>query len=205
MLNCRLLSYFIFFMFMTSCSVGPPYTPPLIEVPSGWKNEQNEKCQGYETNENGELVYLDHWWQVFNDTKLDRLEDFAIENNRNLLAAYERIQEARAIMGIAAANFYPHITLNPSTTNIVELTKNYIDPSLVNTNANAISSSYINGNNQTISSTTALGVPFRAHEVLYFLPVNLSYEVDLWGKIKDQYCAATYSWLAQKKIMKLLC
>ena len=31
------------------------------------------------------------------------------------------------------------------------------------------------------------------------MPINLSYEVDLWGKIRDQYNSAKYNWLAQEK------
>ena len=42
-------------------------------------------------------------------------------------------------------------------------------------------------------------LPFRAHELLYFLPLNLSYEVDLWGQILDQYRAAKYNWYAQRE------
>ena len=40
-----------------------------------------------------------------------------------------------------------------------------------------------------------LGKQFkRVHELLYFLPVNVSYEVDLWGRIRDQFEAAGYNW-----------
>ncbi len=166
---------------MTGCSVGPSYTPPLIDVPSKWKNKNDEHCESCEINEGAELTYLDYWWQVFEDDKLDELESLAIENNRDLFVAFERIQEARALMGIAASEFYPQLTLNPLYTNTGELLKNY-GPAAA-------------------AATTTLNISniFRAHELLYFLPVNLSYEVDLWGKIRDQYYSAKYSWLAQKK------
>jgi multidrug efflux system outer membrane protein len=172
------LSLIISVVLLTSCSVGPSYDPPCIEIPSEWKNEIT--CG--DCDDNQELVYLDFWWQVFDDDKLDELESLAIENNRDLYVAYERIQEYRALMGVAASAFYPQINLNPQYTNTGELVKNYINPN--NTALNALSS----GNNV-----------FRAHELLYFLPANLSYEVDLWGKIRDQYHFAEYNWLAQKK------
>jgi len=159
---------------MTSCSVGPSYTPPCIEVPSGWKNKNDERCQGCQECDQDPL-YLDFWWQVFDEDKLNELEGLAIENNRDLFVAYERIQEYRALMGIAAADFYPQITLNPLYTNTDELIKTYTNISLLSNNI------------------------FRAHELLYYLPLNLSYEVDLWGKIRDQYNAAKYNWLATEK------
>lgn len=163
---------------MTGCSVGPSYVHPWIETPPGWKNSNDEKCQGGDLVEEDELTYLDFWWQVFQDDKLDELEAMALRNNRDLFVAYERIQEYRALMGIAASNFYPQINLNPQYTNTGELIKNYI------------------------SSTPTLPISptsFRAHELFYYLPLNLSYEVDLWGKIRDQYNYAKYNWLAQEK------
>ena len=176
--NTALLYFMI--ILMTGCSVGPSYTPPCTEVPSEWKNENYERCNGCEANK--EFTYLDFWWQVFDDDKLDELESLALENNRDLYVAYERIQESRALMGIAASAFYPQINLNPQYTSTGELIKNYINPN--NTALNALS-----------TGTNA----FRAHELFYFMPLNLSYEVDLWGKIKDQYDSAKYNWLAQKK------
>jgi len=170
-----------FFIWMTSCSVGPPYVPPSVEVPSEWKNKQEEACQSKDLNENDPFCCLDYWWQIFNDSKLEELEALAMEKNRDLLVAFERTQEARALKGIAASNFYPQIALNPLTTNTMELIKNYVNKNSVNG---------ING---------SVGIPFRVHEMLYYLPVNMSYEVDLWGKIRDKYQSANYDWLAQKK------
>ena len=132
-----------------------------------------KNCDSCEINEEGDLVYLDYWWQVFDDDKLDELESLAIENNRDLYVAFERIQEARALMGIAAAQFYPQVTLNPQYTNTGELSKKLLESKCSTANPRLNSSNI-----------------FRAHELLYFLPVNLSYEVDLWGKIRDQYDSA---------------
>lgn len=163
--------------FITSCSVGPSYDPPCVEVPEEWKNNNDEKCEG--TEKGADVNCLDHWWQVFDDDKLNELEAWAIANNRNLYVAYERIQEARALKGIAAADFYPQITLDPQYTNTGELITNYVSPA----------------NRALIPSTS----PFRAHELFYYLPVDLSYEVDLWGRIRDQYAAAKFNWLAINK------
>jgi multidrug efflux system outer membrane protein len=185
---------------MISCSVGPSYTPPAIEVPSEWKNKQDRKCAGFETSEEGELVYLDHWWQVFDDAKLEELEDWAIKNNRDLFVAFERIQEARSLMGIAASYFYPQITLNPLTTHTVELIKNYRNSQLLkNIATNGNNGNAMNNGTAGLLSTLNSDTPFRVHEVLYSLPINMSYEVDLWGKIRDQYDSEAYNWLAKQK------
>lgn len=169
----------VFFLVMsilslTGCSVGPSYVPPCVDLPSGWKNNNDESCETCTGNTISELVELEYWWEVFEDPALEELESQAVENNKDLFVAFERIKEAHALMGIAASDFYPQINLTPQYSNTLELIKLY---GAANPKQNI----------------------FRAHEMLYFLPVNVSYEVDLWGKIKDQYDSAKYSWLAQKK------
>lgn len=175
-----LIFLLIFLSLLPGCSVGPRYIPPCINVPNNWKNiqEECESCDSYYSN-----VYVENWWQIFNDEKLNELETLAQENNRNLFVAWQRIEEARGLMGIAASDFYPHIYLNPQYTNTGELIKNY-------RNSNIPSNSIL-----SMISTA----PFRAHEFLYFLPLNASYEVDLWGKIQDQYDAARYHWEGQNE------
>jgi outer membrane protein, multidrug efflux system len=159
---------------LTSCSVGPSYSAPEVEVPAKWKNPHCESC-----DYDGQFIYLDYWWEVFNDEKLNTLEQWAIGHNRNLYIAFERIQEYRGLVGIAAADFYPQLNLSPLYTNTGELLQNYVNPA-------------------SPLSILDLG-PFRAHELFYFLPLTLSYEVDLWGKIRDQYAYAKYNWRAQQE------
>ena len=161
----------ILFFWMASCSVGPAYTPPCIEVPSNWKNSQDEACENCQSPEEEDVYYFEHWWEIFGDEKLNELELEALENNRDLFVAWERIEEAHGLMGIAAADLYPQLTINPLFTNTEELIK--VFGGLLPKNL------------------------IRAHELLYFLPLNLNYQVDLWGQIRDQYDSATYDWEAQ--------
>ena len=163
---------FFWLAILGGCSVGPSYVSPPIEVSAEWKNGQLVSCEGKAE----ELVYLNDWWEVFEDPRLDALEARAVENNRDLFIALERIQEARALRGIAAADLYPQITLNPLFTNTDLLIQNYPPP-----NSGVATSAY------------------RTQELYYFLPINLSYEVDLWGKIRDQVDATTYNFFAKQK------
>jgi multidrug efflux system outer membrane protein len=166
-------------LIVASCSVGPSYTPPPLDVPTSWKNndERFRNCEIDETRD------LDYWWEVFEDERLNELEMFALENNRDLYVAFERIQEAKALMGIAASaasDFYPQINLSPQYTNTEELLKIF------------------RAQNNGITPLNNAKV-FRAHEPFNFLPVTMSYEVDLWGKIRDQYDSSKYLFFAQEK------
>jgi NodT family efflux transporter outer membrane factor (OMF) lipoprotein len=50
------------------------------------------------------------WWRIFNDPALDDLETKAAAANQNLKAAYARLQQARAETRIARADLFPTIT-----------------------------------------------------------------------------------------------
>ena len=49
------------------------------------------------------------WWELFGDTTLNRLEEHALGNNRNLAAAVSRVLEARAALATARAPYLPSL------------------------------------------------------------------------------------------------
>ncbi len=116
-------------------------------------------------NNTNPFVYRDFWWEVFNDEQLEALEQQALENNYDLMIALNHVQEAKALMEDARADIYPHLNVNPLYSNMGTLYESY--------------------------STFTLN---RAHEMLFVLPLNFSYELDLWGKIRSRYEAARYNW-----------
>ena len=143
------------------CMVGPRYHPPAPQTPEAWKNsESQEACP----------PYADFWWEVFEDPQLSALEVRAIENNKNLYIALERVQEARALTGIARADLYPQLSLVPAFSNQIILGQLY---------------------------TNTAAPFFREHQRLYNLPLSLSYEVDLWGRLRSLYQSAYFHWEAE--------
>jgi len=117
-----------------------------------------------------DLCYTDYWWQVFNEPLLDSLEQEALSKNYDLQIAFERVQEARSSMLAAKADLYPQLYLKPLYNNQGVLYESYSD-----------------------------GVIVRAHEMLYLLPFTLSYEADLWGKIRSRYQAARENWEGEQE------
>lgn len=143
-------------LLQTGCKVGSTYSAPAIDQPPTWKNDSSASV---------EACYADYWWEVFNDPRLNALELEALSKNYDLKIAFNRVQEARALMKAAKAELYPQLYLNPSYRNEGILYESYTN-----------------------------GVIRRAHELLYQLPFSLSYEADLWGKIREQYQAACENW-----------
>jgi outer membrane protein, multidrug efflux system len=158
--------------FLASCNIGPQYEYPKIDIPEEWKR--------FTAQEREEDSYC-NWWEIFKDEKLNELIEMVLANNYNLKAATQRIIQARAQSGIAASNLYPQITLNPSYSNEVYLTKAY----------------GINAANQAPKIPIPL---FREHLLAYMLPLNLSWEIDLWGELRNIYYSAVYEEESQEDL-----
>ncbi len=88
---------------VTACAtVGPDYAPPESEVPDSWHQELTKGLS------EGEAA-LQTWWTIFDDPVLDSLIDRAAEGNLDLRIAFARIQEARALRGVAAGERMPDL------------------------------------------------------------------------------------------------
>ncbi|MGH9336493.1 MAG: TolC family protein, partial [Vicinamibacteria bacterium] len=81
------------------CKLGPDYARPPVVTPEKWR----------------ELAAADAsvanvpWWELFQDEELRKLITTALEENRDLKIAIERIEEARALYGISRSELYPQV------------------------------------------------------------------------------------------------
>ena len=92
---------------LIGCTVGPDYEPPDPFVPDVWKTAVSKELAGPETP-------LEVWWTGFNDPQLEIYVQRAVASNRDLGTAVARVQEARALVGIASGGYYPDVVLDGS-------------------------------------------------------------------------------------------
>jgi multidrug efflux system outer membrane protein len=103
------------------------------------------------------------WWKVFGDARLDELEASALAGNQDLRAAVARVDEARSAARISRSRFLPDLSLDP-------LVKR-----------------------ERTSGNLPTPVPFDipvGHVNTFSFPFDLSYEVDLWGRVRRSFEAA---------------
>ncbi|MFN9329612.1 MAG: efflux transporter outer membrane subunit [Cyclobacteriaceae bacterium] len=84
---------------VASCMVGPKYSRPTTLQPE--KYVQAPTSSDSITNLK--------WWDVYQDTTLQRLIRGAIEANYDLKIAIARVDEAKAILGFNQANLFPFL------------------------------------------------------------------------------------------------
>src|SRR3989449_11247466 len=81
--------------------VGPNYQPPHVDTPDDFRGRIGPADAA---------SFADvPWWQVFGDPALQDLVRRALAGNYDLQSAVARIEEARAQVGVAASDLYPHV------------------------------------------------------------------------------------------------
>jgi NodT family efflux transporter outer membrane factor (OMF) lipoprotein len=98
----RFLFVAVGLLILSGCMVGPNYERPVVEVPDVWQEAATAKVT------EGEAP-LQTWWTVFDDPKLTDLIDRAQASNLDLKRAVWRIQEARALRGVAKGELLPGV------------------------------------------------------------------------------------------------
>jgi NodT family efflux transporter outer membrane factor (OMF) lipoprotein len=103
------------------------------------------------------------WWSVYHDSDLDRLQD-KIPANLTLKAAFARLEQARAQYRIARADLFPSLTADP----------------------------YAMRDKYSPNAPKELpGYPTTLNDFL--LGADFSYEVDLWGRVRNEVASAKAS------------
>jgi NodT family efflux transporter outer membrane factor (OMF) lipoprotein len=104
------------------------------------------------------------WWEIFQDPNLDALEAQVADANQDLKAAYARLVQARAATRIARADLFPTLTVGSSAT-------------------------------RSRTSVNSPSFPKGAEPVgnNFDLEADLSYEIDVWGRVRNAVASARAS------------
>jgi len=95
------------FVLISGCMMGPNFQKPEPETPENYIYADTLQADA-------DSVLNLKWWELFNDPVLDTLVNYALENNKNMLIAASRVEEARASLGFIKADIYPRLDLQAS-------------------------------------------------------------------------------------------
>ncbi|HSQ83596.1 MAG TPA: efflux transporter outer membrane subunit [Desulfobacterales bacterium] len=85
----------------TGCAVGPDFKKPVVDTPDNFR---------FSDSKSKEVVNL-NWWELFDDPVLYSLVVNALTDNKDLMIAASRMEEARAALGFTKADQYPRLDL----------------------------------------------------------------------------------------------
>lgn len=145
-------------LIFSGCTMEPKYDAASVSFADQWKNKQTDGTPA--------ALKYENWWDVFQDARLTGFIQEAVKNNQDLIAAHERIEQARALAKITRSKLFPHFNISP-----------------------------MYNNQEVLSQLYGPGLPHypfvtREHQREYALPLMMSWEIDLWGKIRSEYKSA---------------
>src|SRR5580658_4420032 len=150
------------------CNIGPKYHRAPVDTPPVYK-----ELDGWKVAQPQDTSIRGNWWELFGDPQLNALEEQVNVSNQNIAAAAANFLVARAMVKEARAQLFPTVTVNPGVT--------WERPSATLRSNNTGTGG--TGTTQTSAGTFAD----------YILPFDASYQVDLWGKIRNQVKANIYA------------
>ena len=146
------------------CAVGPRYqrpaaTAPTVAPPPAWKTQPP-----WQQAAPKDSIPKGAWWQVFHDPTLDAYEQQLLQANQSLLAARDRLEQARSIARVATADLFPKLST---------------DPGALRQGAGA---------NRPLNGSTVALAPYTQN--VFTIPFSVSYEADLFGGVRHNVEAA---------------
>src|SRR3989454_1215593 len=95
---------------ISACTVGPKYHRPDVQIPAAFRAPSESQPAEAQGTSFADLP----WWQAFHDPQLQELIRTALKQNYDLQVAVERVNAARAQVGIVRSNQFPQVLLDPT-------------------------------------------------------------------------------------------
>src|SRR5882757_3783693 len=150
-------------LLLTGCRVGPRYSvPPATATapPASYKESPTQfaDSDGWKVAQPQDAMLRGKWWEIYNDPELNALEDQLNINNQNIKQFFENFMEARTLIAQARSQLYPTVSVGPGFTR---------------------SQASSNTGNSAATNITGKG------SQLTTLPLSVTWEPDLWGKVRN--------------------
>jgi NodT family efflux transporter outer membrane factor (OMF) lipoprotein len=187
LLRKRYLAIAALCLALTGCVVGPKYHPPTAaQSPPAYKEANvpaHQAAANADTLPDPTLGGLGDWkvatpqdalprgkwWEIYNDPELNALEEQLNIDNQNIKQFFENFMAARALVREARSQYFPTATVGA----------NY---------SRSRGSANLGGNVGVTGTTSGKG-----SSSLIDLPADISWEPDLWGKVRNTVRQAQYS------------
>jgi len=142
---------------LAGCAVGPDYHRPAAVKSQPVPAAFTINGVVWKTAAPGANRPRGSWWTTFDDPELNRLEDLTASENQTLAGSVAALAQARDLVKEARSQYFPQVSTSPS----------YVRQ---RTSKNAE------------ASGVAVGTPYTYN--LFSLPANVSWEVDVWGRVR---------------------
>ena len=151
------------------CSFAPDYKKPAVQTPGAFREmtpEQAKVTDGWKTAEPNDTAIRGKWWEMFQDSELNALqEQVTVTNNQTLAAALQNFIVAREITKETQSQYFPTVSADPN----------------INLSHSNLRSPVSSGSSP---GTATISVPGQ-RVTSYSLPIDASWQPDFWGNIRN--------------------
>ena len=172
----------------SSCNLAPKYERPDAGTPAAFKETPppvDPQASEWKQAEPRDSQNRQKWWELYQDSELNSLEEQVNISNQTIIAAEANFRSSRAMVVGAKAAYYPTVSTSPSFTR---------SRSSQNTSSSRNSTSTTSSDGTTTGSSSG-GTPGQVVNN-FDLPADVSYSVDLWGRVRNTVSASEYTALA---------
>jgi NodT family efflux transporter outer membrane factor (OMF) lipoprotein len=161
---------------LSGCHVGPKYNPPAMPAPPAFKESSPTAYKSvlpgaWQPARPQDAVLKGKWWEMFNEPELNALEDQLDINNQNIAQYFQNFMAARAQVSEARSQYFPTVTVNPALTK-TGTAGGSAGNAIANTTGTATGTVTTGGTASTTFTNIAL-------------PIDVSWEPDLWGRVRN--------------------
>jgi NodT family efflux transporter outer membrane factor (OMF) lipoprotein len=156
------------------CRVGPTYQKPVALAqapPVAYKQspDQFPDSNGWKVAQPKDAMLHGKWWEIYSDPELNALEDRLEIDNQSIKQYFENFMAARAIIAEQRSQLFPTVSVGPQYTH------------------SETSGNVGSGTNGSTTEGT------NRSSGLIALPFDVSWEPDLWGKVRNSIREAQYN------------
>ena len=192
------------------CNPAPKYARPPAQAPAAFKEapaQDYKEGEGWKIAQPGDDKIRGKWWEIYNDPQLNALEEQVEGSNQSILASEANFRAARALVVTARSALFPTVGASPAYTNSrfsqTSRTGSVVTSGGVTstgtttgtTSTGTTGTTTTGGTGTTTGTSTGVSGNSSVKGVVnqFSLPVDVSYTVDLWHKIRNQVAANAYS------------
>jgi NodT family efflux transporter outer membrane factor (OMF) lipoprotein len=148
------------------CSFAPKYAKPEAQTPAAYRElapEQFKEVDGWKAAEPKDDRIRGQWWEMFHEPELNALESQVAISNQNVAVALANFLAARAVVKQVRSQYFPTVSASPSVTRSRQ--------------------------HSVATPSSSSPTPFTVTE--YSLPLDASWELDFWGRIRNSVKASS--------------
>ncbi len=173
----------------SACNPAPHYSRPTMPAPPSYKEappDQYKEVAGWKIAEPGDDKIRAKWWEMYHDPNLNQLEEQVEVSNQTIAVAEANFRAARATVVAARSALFPTVTTSPSFSNSRFAARQTVVPG--NTGSGASS-----GTTTTGTAASGGGAGSTSAYNYFSLPIDVSYTVDLWHRVRNNIAANPFT------------